>query len=76
VPTTRRRRGFVRFRGLSLILDIGAALALLVVRYALVITTSFQRRTASDKDCSAPVASPSASRTLPRASAALVTSAR
>ena len=39
---------------LSLILIIGAALALLVVRYALVITTSFQRRTASDKDCSAP----------------------
>jgi hypothetical protein len=37
--------------------------------------TSFQSRTASDKACSAPAASPSASRTLPRATAALATSA-
>jgi hypothetical protein len=66
VPTTRRRRaGFIRFRGLSLILIIGAALALLVVRYALVITTSFQRRTASDKDCSAPAAQPRGTRREP-----------
>ena len=37
--------------------------------------TSFQSRTASDRDRSAPAASPSASRTLPRARAALATSA-
>ena len=66
MPTTRRRRaGFIRFRGLSLILIIGAALALLVVRYALVITTSFQRRTASDKDCSAPAPQPRGTRREP-----------
>ena len=37
--------------------------------------TSFQSCTASEKDCSAPAASSSASRTLPRASAAPATSA-
>jgi hypothetical protein len=37
--------------------------------------TSFHSRTASDKDCSAPATSPSASRTLPRARAAPATNA-
>ena len=37
--------------------------------------TSFQSRTASDNVCSAPAVSPSARRTLPRATAALATSA-
>jgi len=60
-----RRAGFIRFRGVSLILIVGAALALLVVRYALVITTSFQRRTASDKDCFAPAAQPRGTRREP-----------